>query len=225
MREGRAREGDAQRSSTRPRYLRDGQSSKSASSFCSLEHRKRERERDAPWPPQTMHLPPYVPKLHSSQMRTSSAGRTYESQIGLSVRAESSRRRRERKGRGQLGALRRELGGGRGRGRTTCRRTFRTCGRWLFRVEDEDEEREEGCVSSRARGGPRREEGAARECAPMPGSAGRCEWVSERVSEDAKERERDGRFLHMTRSELCFEAMLSGSVEVCRSQRWVCSCG
>lgn len=30
-----------------------------------------------------MHLPPYVPKLHSSQIRTSVSGRTYESHTGL----------------------------------------------------------------------------------------------------------------------------------------------
>jgi hypothetical protein len=32
-----------------------------------------------------MHRPPYVPKLHSSQIRTSVSGRTYESQTGLCV--------------------------------------------------------------------------------------------------------------------------------------------
>lgn len=37
----------------------------------------------APGDPQIMHLPPYVPKLHSSQIRTSVSGRTYESQTGL----------------------------------------------------------------------------------------------------------------------------------------------
>ncbi|KAK0558120.1 hypothetical protein OC844_005406 [Tilletia horrida] len=35
--------------------------------------------------PHTMQRPPYVPKLHSSQIRTKVAGRTYESQIGLCI--------------------------------------------------------------------------------------------------------------------------------------------
>lgn len=38
---------------------------------------------ETPTPPQMMQRPPYDPKLHSSHMRTSVAGRTYESQIGL----------------------------------------------------------------------------------------------------------------------------------------------
>jgi hypothetical protein len=40
------------------------------------EERKGRRAKNAPCPPQIMHLPPYVPKLHSSQILTSSAGRT-----------------------------------------------------------------------------------------------------------------------------------------------------
>lgn len=39
---------------------------------------------NAPAKPQMMHLPPKVPKLQSSQMRTIVSGRTYESQTGLS---------------------------------------------------------------------------------------------------------------------------------------------
>lgn len=36
-----------------------------------------------PGEPQIMQRPPYVPKLHSSQIRTSVSGRTYESHTGL----------------------------------------------------------------------------------------------------------------------------------------------
>lgn len=38
---------------------------------------------DTPGAPQTMQRPPKDPKLHSSQIRTIAAGRTYESQMGL----------------------------------------------------------------------------------------------------------------------------------------------
>jgi hypothetical protein len=68
---------------------------------------------EMPGLPQTMQRPPYVPKLHSSQMRTTVAGRTYESQMGL-------RRRRVSDVRQARPALR----------RTTCRRTSRTGARW-----------------------------------------------------------------------------------------------
>ncbi|KAH7881774.1 hypothetical protein F5I97DRAFT_1945578 [Phlebopus sp. FC_14] len=44
------------------------------------------REPNAPGDPQMMHLPPYVPKLHSSHIRTRVSGRTYESHTGLSSR-------------------------------------------------------------------------------------------------------------------------------------------
>jgi hypothetical protein len=37
----------------------------------------------SPGDPQMMHRPPYVPKLHSSQILTSVSGRTYESHTGL----------------------------------------------------------------------------------------------------------------------------------------------
>lgn len=44
-----------------------------------------ESKGDVPAKPQMMHLPPKVPKLQSSQMRTIVSGRTYESQTGLSI--------------------------------------------------------------------------------------------------------------------------------------------
>jgi len=158
LREGRARVGDAQRSSTRPRYLRDGQSSESVLARAPKEGEGEGRTvaatNDAP-----AAVRPKVALVADAHELCGPDVRVADRAVGASGgEPREEGRRRERKGRGQLGALRRELGGGRGRGRTTCRRTFRTCGRWLFRVQDEDEEREEGCVSSRARGGPRREE-------------------------------------------------------------------
>src|ERR1700722_7136 len=49
------------------------------------ERRKVEQTRGEPGEPQMIHRPPYVPKLHSSHIRTSVSGRTYESQTGLAV--------------------------------------------------------------------------------------------------------------------------------------------
>lgn len=42
-------------------------------------------ECDAPGDPQMIHRPPYVPKLHSSQILTSVFGLTYESHTGLFI--------------------------------------------------------------------------------------------------------------------------------------------
>ena len=53
------------------------------SASAQVSHECLRRLTEMPGLPQTMQRPPYVPKLHSSQMRTTVAGRTYESQMGL----------------------------------------------------------------------------------------------------------------------------------------------